>query len=112
MSWKIIDGNPPFEDEFPQMYTVNDTPIMFWRIIDGDLPFRPTGYPQMCVVDDSPISFWRIIDGASPYRIEFPEMPKKPRIPKRYKGKHQTVIIPVYKQTVIVNIRARDPQTG
>lgn len=109
--WKIIDGNLPFIDEFPQSYEMNDVPVTLWRIIDDQLPKR-TAFPAVHMIDGAPVSLWRIIDGDDPFRLAFPKMPKTPKIEKRYKGKHQTVIIPVYKQTVIVNIRARDPQTG
>ena len=44
--WKIVDGNLPFIDEFPQMYHIDDAPAAFWRIIDGKLPFR-LGFPKM-----------------------------------------------------------------
>jgi len=44
--WKIIDGNLPFIDEFPQMYHVDDAPATFWRIKDGDLPYR-LAFPKM-----------------------------------------------------------------
>ena len=82
--WKIIDGNDPFLDEFPQMYAVNDSPNSFWRIIDGDDPFR----------------------------LAFPEMPKPPRIEKRYKGKHSKIIIPIYKQTIPVGKVLRSDPPG
>lgn len=73
MSWKIIDGNPPYEDEFPQMYTVDETPVSFWQITDGDTPFRST-FPEMRVIDDVPSSLWCIVDGFSPFKKSFPEM--------------------------------------
>ena len=82
--WKIIDGNDPFLDEFPPIYTINDTPNSFWKIIDGDDPFR----------------------------LAFPEMPKPPRIEKRYKGKHSKIIIPIYKQTIPVGKVLRSDPPG
>lgn len=82
--WKIIDGNDPFLDEFPPIYTVNDTPNSFWKIIDGDDPFR----------------------------LAFPQMPKPPRIEKRYKGKHSKIIIPIYKQTIPVGKVLRSDPPG
>jgi hypothetical protein len=118
--WKIIDGDDPFLSEFPEMFDREDfEPIAsFWNIIDGDLPFRPSGYPQMFTVTEVPYSFWRIIDGDDPFRLAFPQMPKPPRIEKRYKGKHSKVIIPIYKQTIPVGKILRgddspaDPQSG
>ena len=82
--WKIIDGDDPFLDEFPPIYTINDTPNSFWKIIDGDDPFR----------------------------LAFPEMPKPPRIEKRYKGKHSKIIIPIYKQTIPVGKVLRSDPPG
>lgn len=110
--WKIIDGDDPFLSEFPEMFDREDfEPIAsFWNIIDGDLPFRPSGYPQMLTVNEVPNSYWRIIDGDDPFRLAFPEMPKPPRIEKRYKGKHSKIIIPIYKQTITVgNVLRSDP---
>lgn len=45
-TWKIIDGDLPFLDEFSQMYSVNDVPASFWKIKDGDLPYR-SSFPKM-----------------------------------------------------------------
>lgn len=73
--WKIIDGNLPFIDEFPQSYVINDVPVMLWRIIDGELPYK-TVFPLMYSIDDAPLSFWRIKDGDLPYRLVFPKMYK------------------------------------
>lgn len=83
--WKIIDGDLPYLDEFPQMYTVNEPLASFWDIIDGALPFRPS-FPQMYTVDDAPVSFWRIKDGNIPYRLAFPKMYKVSAGTKLYYG--------------------------
>lgn len=111
-NWLIVDGDDPYRQPFPQMYTVNEPLASFWNIIDGDLPFRPSGYPQMHTVDDVPNSYWRIIDGDDPFRLAFPEMPKPPRIEKRYKGKHSKIIIPIYRQTIPVGKVLRSDPPG
>lgn len=109
--WSIRDGDYPFLDEFPILYDVEYTSDVLWQISDGNYPYKKS-FPQMMGLTDVSDNMWIIQDGGYPYKRIFPEMPKRPRRPKKYKGRHQTVIIPVYKQTVVVNIRARDPQTG
>lgn len=87
MAWYIVDGDLPFEYEFPQTYTIDDAPAIFWRIVDGNLPFRSAGYPQMYnSIDEAPVSFWRIIDGKLPFRITFPKMYKVTAGSKLYFG--------------------------
>ena len=109
--WKIIDGNLPFLDEFPQAYELNSAPITLWNITDGNLPFR-FAFPQSYLINDAPASLWRIIDGDDPFRLAFPQMPKPPRIEKIYKGKHSKVIIPIYKQTIPVGKVLRSDPPG
>lgn len=110
--WNIIDGDYPFKWIFPEISKKIDyTSDVLWQISDSTYPYKKS-FPQMMGFTDVSDNMWIIQDGGYPYKRIFPEMPKRPRRPKKYKGKHQTVIIPVYKQTVIVNIRARDPQTG
>lgn len=111
--WKIIDGGDPFQDDFPSIVDeISNVPYSFWKIDDGDLPYLNLFRVVVDHIDDSPVSMWKIIDGDLPFLTLYRPVPKRPRKEKRYKGKHQTVVIPVYKQTVIVSIRARDPQTG
>lgn len=85
--WKIIDGDLPFLDTFPQLYTIDDVPVSFWRIIDGELPFRPSLFPSIYTIDDAPNTLWRIADGDLPYRPSgFPKMPRITEFPCSFWG--------------------------
>lgn len=112
-TWYITDGDLPFLEDFPENpERIDDTPNVLWRIIDGDDPFRLM-FPDVYTINDAPTSYWRIIDGDDPFRLAFPQMPKPPRIEKRYKGKHSKIIIPIYKQTIPVGkVLRSDPPPG
>lgn len=71
--WKIVDGNLPYLEEFPQMHDIDDAPSSLWRIIDGNLPFKLI-FPEMHSIDDAPSSLWKIVDGDLPFKSIFPPM--------------------------------------
>ncbi len=72
--WKIIDGNPPYLDDFPTIATkIDEYPNTFWRMADGDMPYK-TSYPVMHPLDDAPSSLWKIKDGEIPYRNSYPKL--------------------------------------
>lgn len=72
-TWKIIDGNLPFLDEFPAMQEIDDSPAPLWRITDGELPYK-LSFPQMHRISDAPSNLWRIVDGDLPFKSLFPPM--------------------------------------
>ena len=83
--WYIIDGDLPFRDVFPQMYSIDDAPNTLWKIIDGNLPHK-TAFPQMYSIDDAPNTLWKIIDGNLPFKSMFPKMYGIGSMSKLYKG--------------------------
>lgn len=56
--WKIVNGNLPFRDGFPDLYTINEYPESLWRI-DDDLPYKSV-FPEMYAIDDAPEALWKI----------------------------------------------------
>lgn len=39
-TWYIIDGDLPFLEEFPDMFSISDAPNSVWRIINDSLPYK------------------------------------------------------------------------
>lgn len=98
--WKIVNGDLPFKDGFPDLYTINEYPDALWRIlydlpykmtfpelyaiddapaalwkIAYDLPFKSSFAPRF-IIDDAPNSLWKIIEGNLPFKTVFPPMYK------------------------------------
>lgn len=69
--WKIVNGNLPFKDDFPDLYTINEYPESLWRI-DDDLPYK-TMFPEMYAIDDAPESLWKI-NANLPFKSSFAPM--------------------------------------
>lgn len=69
--WKIVNGNLPFKDDFPDLYTINEYPDALWRI-DDDLPYK-TMFPPMYEIDDAPAALWKIAYDL-PFKSSFPPM--------------------------------------
>lgn len=72
-TWYMVDGNLPYLNEFPQMYSIDDAPSALWKIIDGNLPYK-TSFSQMHRISDAPYAIWLIEDGKLPYKKAFPKM--------------------------------------
>lgn len=97
--WKIIDGNLPFLDEFPQMYSIDDAPLSTWRIRNGNLPYKLL-FPTMPSIDDAPLSIWKIIDGDLPFKSLFPKMYKITTGTRLYFGNKR--IIRIYHGDIVI----------
>lgn len=66
--WKIVNGNLPFRDGFPDLYTINEYPESLWRIGD-DLPYKSV-FQEMYTIDDAPEALWKISDDL-PFKSSF-----------------------------------------
>ena len=77
--WRIIDDSLPYKLSFPQIYEINDAPTLVWRITNGSLPTKLV-FPENYGITDVPLGIWAIKDGELPYRRNFPPMPGPPRM--------------------------------
>lgn len=89
--WKIVNGNLPFQDAFPEMPAgFDEYPTSLWKIVDGSLPYK-TMFPVVYAIDDAPSSMWKIVNGKLPFKSVFPKMYKYGQ-DERERGRHSSFI--------------------
>ena len=72
--WMIKDnGELPYQDDFPELFMLNDGPNLLWKITENSLPVK-TVFPELYTINDGPNSLWKIKEGAVPFKSLFEEL--------------------------------------